>query len=98
MPVLRVRNDLGLGEATHLVADGLERFVEAGVAVSRRALARFDQLDHAGPPLRLCRRDQGADRRRKESALAALDDAKLLQPRRLALAHGDAARELGEIF
>src|SRR5262245_38641282 len=98
MPLLRVGNDFGLGEAAHLVANGLERLVEAGVAVSRRALARLDQLDHAGARLGLCRRDQSADRRREESALAALADAKLAQPRRLALAHGDAAGELRQIF
>ncbi len=98
VPVLRVRNDLGFGEAAHLVADGLERLVEPGIAVGGGALAVLDQRDDAGARLGRCRRNQGADGRREERRLVAVVDAELVQPRGLALAHGHAARELGEIF
>ena len=47
-----MRHDLGLGEAVHLVADGLERLVEAGIAVMVSGTLRVaDQRDGAGAGL-----------------------------------------------
>ncbi len=86
-----MRHDFGVGEAAHLVADGLKRLVEAGIAERGIALALLDQLDNAGAGLRRGALDQRAHRRREEGGLVRLRDAKLMQPRRLALAHHHAA-------
>ena len=64
VPFVRVRHDLAVGELAHLLADRLERLVEAAVA-DRRAVMLAHQRDEARAVLRgVAGRDQLLDRRR----------------------------------
>ena len=99
MPVLRVGDDLRVGEATHLAADRLERLVEAGVA-DRAVGGVADELGERGA---VCRRiaaaDQRLDRRRlAERPHLAVRKAEVGQPDDLALIHRQAAEDLGEVL
>ena len=64
-----MRHHFGFGEAAHLVADRLQRLVEAGIAERGGALAFLDQFDDAGAGLRRGAFDQRADRRCEEGGL-----------------------------
>ena len=99
MPVLRVGDDFGVGEAAHLAANRLEGLVEAGIA--DRALVRLgDQRGEARARIgRVARRSISASTRlvaesrdlvRLQAEIAEADD--------FALVHRDAAENLGEIF
>ena len=98
MPVLRMRHDLGIGEAAHLRADRLEGLVQAGIADRARMGVR-DQRREPGAGLdRVAGRDQLLDRAGPQGG-----DLRFLQPEiawadDLALVHRDPAEDLREIF
>ena len=98
VPFLRMRHDLAVGEFAHLLADRIERVVEAagadgGVAplahqfdeprAARRGVAGGDEMIDAG-------RDARRDRGRAQAEIGEADD--------LALAHRNAAEHLRQIF
>ena len=97
MPFLRLRHDFAVGELAHLMADRREHAVEpavtdCGVVVSAH------QLHQAGAPLDVAGNgealeragDACGDRREREADIGRTND--------LALAHRNAALDLGEIF
>ena len=93
-----VRRDLAVGEPAHLVADLLERIVEQAIA-DRRGRLRRHQLDQSGTVgRRIAGRDRRFERRRdpRRHLVGAKPD--VAQAHDLALAHRNAAEDLGEIL
>ncbi len=93
-----MRHDLGLGEAAHLLANGVKRLVEPGIAEARGPLRALDQLDHAGARLRRRAVDERADGRGEKAEQIAVSHAELVHAHDLALAHHHPAEQLGEVF
>ena len=96
MPLLRLWCDFAVGELVHLVADRRQRLVQPAIA-DRAVVVGPHQLDQAGAALdiagseRLQRaRHARSDRIRCEPDIGRTHD--------LALAHGNAALNLGEVF
>ncbi len=98
VPGLRVRHDLGLGEAAHLAAHRLQHLVEAGVA-DRAGSGLPHQLDEAGAVLRrVARRGEVADGPRQERSHIVLAKSQIGGAHELGLAHGDAVRHLRQVL
>ena len=96
--MLRIGHDAIVGEFAHLLANRIERVVEPAGA-DRRVVMLPDQLDQAGAARRRVAggdemldggRHARGDRRRRQPEIG--------QPHDLALAHRDAAEDLGQIF
>ena len=99
VPALRMRDDLGVGEAPHLAADRLEGLVEAGIA--DRAFGRvLDEIGKRGAVVgRVAGLDQRLDHRLVAERLdVGLAQAEVVETDDLALVHRDAAKDLGEVF
>ena len=98
VPLMRVRHDLAFGELAHLVADRLERLVEAAIA-DGRAMMLAHQV---GKPRAVFRgvagRDQFLDFRRDAVRNLFERQSKIARAHHLALAHRDAAEHLREEF
>ena len=97
VPLVRVRQHLGFGEAAHLAADRLQRLVEAGVA-ERAVRVGCRSARRAAAWRRVAAGDQPLD------GVAAMARDRLPrrgrapEPHDLALAHRDAAEDLRQIF
>ena len=99
VPVLRVGDDLGVGEAAHFRADRLEGLVEAGIADRARVALRRSTLGQ--PRARLdacCRADQRFDGLCRGPPQSPCSKAEIGEADDLALVHRHAAEDLGEIF
>ena len=99
MPFMGVRRHLDGAEAAHLRADRLQRLVETGIADAGGALVLAEERDEAGAVFRrvaVC--DQGIDGIRAGGRHGLLREAERRQPEDLALAHRNAAENLGCVF
>ena len=98
MPSVRLRHHLVVGELAHFLADRIERVVEAAGADGRLVL-QPDQLDQPGAARRgVAERDQVLDRRRHARRRSRGRKAEVGETHDLALAHGNAAEDLRQIF
>ena len=94
-----MRRDLGGAETAHLRADCLKRLVETGIADAGRALVLAEQRDEAGAVLRrVAFGDQGLGSVRASGGDSLLREAERRQAEDLALAHRNAAENLGGVF
>ena len=95
VPAVRERDDLLLAEATELIADHLQRLVDAEVA----EVAVGDQLGDAHPRgVGVAALDQLGDGRRPEGVDRLVGDAHVARPHHFDLRHRDAAGDLRQIF
>ena len=93
-----MRHDLAVGELAHLLADGIQRLIETAVADRGRWLPGH-QLDQArAVPNRIAGGDQEIERRRPTRRDLAGHQAEIREPQDLALAHRNAAGDLGDVF
>ena len=95
---MRVRHDLAFGELAHLVADRLERLVEAAIA-DGRAMMLAHQVGKPRAVFRgVASRDQFLDFRRDAVRNLFELQSKIARAHHLALAHRNAAEHLREVF
>ena len=98
VPGLRVADHLAVGEFAHFLADRFQRLVEAAGA-DRGVVARAHQFDQPGAPLRgIAGGDQTLDVRIEAGRNLRRGKPEIARPHHFALAHRNAADDLGEIF
>ena len=95
VPALRVADHFIVGEAAHFLADRFERLIQAAGA-DRGAVTGAHQGHQPRPPLGgVSSEDQAFDRRGDPRAHLRLAQAKVARPHQFALAHRNAADDLG---
>ncbi len=96
--MLRVGRDAIVGEFAHFLADRIERVFEPAGA-DRRIVMLADQFDEAGAARRgIAGGDKMLDGGRHARGDRGRRQPKIRQPHDLALAHRDAAEDLGQIL
>ena len=98
MPGLRLADHFAVGKFAHFLADRFQRLIEAAHP-DRGIVAGAYQRDQAGAPFRgVATGDQAFDVSVDAGGNLRRRQAQVERPHDLALAHRDAANDLGEIF
>ena len=96
---MRVRDDLGVGEAAHLAADRFVGLVESGVADAGCPVARPDEFHERGAGFRaVAFAREPAGGARAERGRRRIGEPELVRTDDLALAHGNAAGHLLQVL
>ena len=99
MPLLGARSDLVVGELAHLLADRLERLVETAGADRRLLLPlAHERGEPRAARRRIARGDEVLDRRGHPRGHGGRAEPEIGWTHDLALAHGNAAEHLRQIF